>query len=328
MRAQLIQTITEIQDYVPVNMTSDIDTVSPFLASAENMYLVKLIGSGQFADLQEAYAAAGDNAGAITDPEIKQAVLYCQKVIANLGYFLAIPVLSLSIGSSGIQINSNENTKQAFQWQVEDLKSSLLDLGFNGIEELLELLESDTDKFAQFAFSTQQAKINKLLIRSACDFSDQYNINNSRYVFQTIAYIMKRVEDQTVQRIFGIDFFQSLKGPTLTDAQQYLVDNYIKPGIVLLTVAKGIVERVIAFQDGTVGVNFRGRYENIKESLSPTGEQIATTTDQLICDGNQFLQDGIEHVLANPTDFTTYVAPEPRRRFKFKNDPRKGLFGL
>lgn len=322
MAPKLITTINEVKTQVPVNMTSDYDVISPFLANAEAMYVTRLIGQEQFDALAEAYSVdmeAGAN---------KNAVIACQKVIANLGYFFAVPVLSVSIGTTGIQVFSNDNTKQAFQWQVTDLKAALTELGFTGIEEMLALLESDPETFAPYAASSQLQTQKSCLITTAADFNNYFEISSSRFVFQSINYLMKRVEQQNVVKVLGADFFQSLKGPDLSDKELTLANTYLKPGIALLTVAKAIVERVCALKDGQITYNLKGRTDNMNESQALSAQQIAAASDQLVTDGAMFLQDGMQYILDNATDFPGFVAPVARRRFRVTNNPWKGVFGI
>lgn len=325
MKPKLITTIGEIQQNVPVNMTTDIDVVSPFLNSAEISYVIRFIGKEQFDELVAAYEPPIDDE---TDDDKLIAIRMAQKVIANLGYMLGLPVLSLSIGTSGIQISTNENAKQAFQWQVADLKDSLADLGFTGLEELLTFLGSKPDVFDKYADSDECKKQKQLLINTAVDFDSYYHIKSSCIIFQTIAYIIKRVEDQTLAKLVGPVFLQSLKVEELSDKKKILVDSYLKPGLALATIAKALVERVVSLENGQIGYNFKGRTENMKESQSATNQQISATCDQLVADANLFFQDGLEYIKTNASDFEGFQPPAPRRRFKINNDPSKGVFAV
>lgn len=326
MAPKLIRTIDEVRGQVPVNMTSDFDVISPFLVSAESSYVRRLIGADQFTALVTLYGN-GTWADGTTQNQ-KDAVSLCQKVTSNLGYFFATPVLSVQIGSTGITVISNDQTKQAFQWQVSDLKEALISLGFGGIEELLSLLEDNSDDFPAFAASDELAAQKNTLIQTAAEFSQYYSINNSRLIFSSIAYIAKRIEQQNLVKLFGATFFASLKAGDLSDEKQTLVDTYIKPGLALLTVAKALIERVITLENGLVTYNFKGRDNNMAQSQPATNQQIADQALQLNTDGDTFLQDGLQFILDNPTDFEDFVAPVPRRRFMFKNQKDKGVFGV
>lgn len=316
MIPKLITTIDQVLEIIPVNMTSKFNVIAPFLINAENTYVARLIGAEQFAAL-----IAGD-----ASDEVKAAIPYCRKVIANLGYYQAIPVLAVSVGTSGIQVISTDSTKQAFQWQVEDLKNSLQELGFAGIEELLGFLEENLATFTPYANSDQRKAQLECLITSALDFNGFYDIGGSRFVFQTISYIMRRVEQQQLNKLFGTDFFKSLKAADLSEKKQILVNEYLKPGIALLTVAKAATERIITLKNGQVTYNFRGRTDNMQESQALNNKQIDDATAQLVADGSTYLQDGLQYIVDNLADFNDFTPPVARRRFKATNDPCKGIF--
>lgn len=324
----LIKTLREIQDHIPVNMTSNEDTVAPYFSNAERLYIQQLIGKAQFDALSEAYKTAEYHLEAIGDEEIRRAIFICQKVISNLGYYLAMPVLAVSVGVSGIQVLSNEQTKQAFQWQVEDLKDSILELGFSAIEELLAFLVESPDKFPEYIASEEFAQQESVLIRTASEFSKYYNIGNSRFVLHSINYLQKRVEDQLITPLISRHLLEALKEDGLSAEMKDLANNYVKPGLALMTIAKAMVERVIILENGRAQINFKGTYANMKETAIPSQQQLRETVDQLTADANNYLQSGKEYISANLKAFPAFVPPPVRRRFKVNNDKTKGIFGV
>lgn len=325
---KLITTIGEVQKFIPINMTSDIDVIAPFISNAELVYIKSVIGKEQFQAFVTAYETAQNIPGDIEDEVIKEAVLICQKIISNLGYYQAIPVLSVTIGSNGIQVSSNEQTKQAFQWQVEELKTSLLELGFMAIEELLIFMEESPDKFTAYIDSDQYQKSESFLVENAAEFTEHFDINGSRYLFQRMTYIMKRIEDQEIVKRLGKDFYEVLKSDTIEGNKKILVDTYLKPAIVLLTVSKAIIERIISLDSGRAVINFKGTYGNMKESIAPERETVKEMSNQLYNDGMEILQSGLEFIAANLSDMEGFLPQSSRRRFKVTNDKTKGLFGV
>ncbi|SDM40692.1 DUF6712 family protein [Pedobacter antarcticus] len=323
---KLIKTIEEVRKFVPVLSTAAIDNVSPYLSNAERNYILLVIGPAQFNALVEEYNSASGDTELIMDPVIRHAVEIAQKVIANLGYYTAIPILNVNVGDSGITVFSNSDTKQAFQWQVDEIKASFLELGFSAIEELLIHLEQSPDIFHYYMDSEQFMRNERFLIREAAVFSDNFNIGGSRYVFQMLAALMKRVEDQTVKRLYGAEFFENLKKDEPAGKIKVLVQDYIIPGIALLTGAKALVERTITFKNGIASINLEGNFSAEKNNTPATRDQVTAMAAQLMNDGNQFLQDGLEYLVHNVQEFPAYVKQIPKRRFTVKSDKDKGVF--
>src|SRR3546814_20391279 len=145
----------------------------------------------------------------------------CSDVCSS--HLLALPVLSLKIVNSGIQLFSNQDTKQSFNCHVDNVKKSLLDLGFNNLEELLSLMAGNATKFPEYISSDEYKLTQSSLIQEASDFSQHFNIKSSRYVFSCIAYIMSRVEVQSVELLFSESFLVSLNSADPVGTQQIIV---------------------------------------------------------------------------------------------------------
>lgn len=326
---KLITTIEEIQESLPVTFNSAIDRVKPFIGAAERNYLIAVIGKAQYEVFVAAYTEANYNTADILDPEIKEAVIICQRIISNLGYLTGIPVLNVNFTDAGISVTSTESIKQAFKWQVDDVKAAIQELGFTAIEELLIFMEEDSpDKFPEYLNSVNFIRHHEYLITSASDFSDNFNISNSRYIFKTLSYLMRRVEEQSIKKVFGSEFFEALKSDDLNAKQRQLMTNYIMPGIALLTGAKGVVERVITFRNGVASVNLEGNYDSEKGNAVASRDQINMVCEQLITDGTAFLQDGLQFIMDNLEDFPNYQRLAPKRRRNITNNKENGIFAV
>lgn len=323
---KLIATIAEVQDYVPVQMTSDILVVKPYIASAERTYLVRAIGREAYNALVNAYEAAAKKVEDIADETIREAVRLAQATITNLGYHKGLPILSVKIGNSGIQIFSNQDTKQAFNWQVDKVERSLLELGFNSLEALLEHMEASPDKFPKYIASDEYKATQSCLIRTAQDFSAHFNIKSSRFVFSCITYIMRRIEVQDVEHLLGEDFIASIRATVPTGKVRILVEKYLKPGIALLTGAKALRERVIQLDNGVASINLAENYSHAERQQTPSASVLDATVAQLTDDGNRCLADGLAYAVANISDMIGFIEPTTRKRWNVQNKKENGIW--
>lgn len=333
---KFITTTTEVRAHLPVAFTSTFDRLDPYIGSAEYNYIKLVIGKEQTNALATAYEGAayvdaadhskGKDLSTIADEDIREAVFLAQKIVTNLGYLVGIPALSLMIGNTGIQVFSNQDTKQAFKWQVDDFKSSIRELGFNALEQFLIHLEESPDKFPEYINSPEYKKNEQFLIQTAGDFNDNFNINGSRYTFHLISYLMKRVEDQTVKPLYGSAFFESLKLDNPELKQLELVTDYLMPGIALLTGAKAVIERIITIKNGVASVNIDGNYDAAQANVVATAQQVKDTHDQLVTDGSRFLSDGLDFIKDNLASFPTYTPAVAKRRYNSPSDATKGVY--
>lgn len=320
---KLIKDIREVLEIIPVPMTSQLAVMKPYFSLAERE-LIKLIGVAQFTALVAAYTAPDDASEKLTD-----AVHSAQRMVVNLGYLSAIPILSVNIGSAGIMVTSNKDNKQAFSWQVDGVKFSLRELGYGAIEDLLELLEENPDDFPEYHASDEYRAARQYLIQSAADFNQYFNIGASRYVFHSLAYIMKRVEDQELSSVYGSAYIDKIKAERPTAAQPLrLLNKYIKPGIALLTAAKALRERIITLENGIATINLHGNYDAAKKEMVADKATVDAAYDQLIADAGVYLSDGLALIAEHPADFVDFVVPATVRRFNVVNDREKGIYAI
>ena len=248
-------------------------------------------------------------------------------MIVNQGYFFAVPVLSVNISSAGILINSNENTKQAFPWQVEKVEKSLLELSFTAIEDLLEYLESDETTFAKYIASEPYKSQQRFFIKTALEFSRHFDIANSRYLYSTIAYIMKRVEDQELELAFNAPFVEFMRENESDPKIKHLLTRFINPGIALITAAKALRERIIVTRNGIATINLSGNYNAIKKNFPQDKQETDTAYDQLMESGLKYFQDGLAYILENANDYPDFTENvSNRKRYNLVNSQEKGIW--
>lgn len=316
---KLIKTLEEVLEFIPVPMNTEIDVMKPYFSMAERS-LGLLIGKEQLLQLIEKYE----------DPDaeavFKEAISHAQRVIVNQGYFFAIPILSVNISSAGILINGGENTKQAFGWQVEKVEKSLLELSFSAIEVLLEFLEEHADQFPKYIESDEYKKQQRFFIQTAAEFSQFFEIANSRYLYSTISYLIKRVEDQDLVQAFNAKFIKELREST-SEVSKELLNDFIKPGIALISAAKALKERVIISRNGVATINLSGNYNAIQKDLPEDKQQTQIAYDQLLESGLKYFADGMGFVLENSTSFPEFQQSQNHKKnYNIKNDRTKGVW--
>lgn len=328
----LITTIPEVQKYVAVNATSSIDTLLPYLRLSERNYLEPVLGFTFLAALEEAYTNAGKNADAIVDEKTKTAVKYCQEIISNLGILHALPILSVQIGVNGIQVVKNEQMAPASQWRTNQVFDSLGELGHKTIDSLLAYLELNKGTFAVWAADPVYKTYQQYFIRSAADFSNQYNISNSRFLFHLIQYCMKRVESFEIKKSIGSTLFDKLKlddqAGTINGNLKVLLNDYLKPAIGLFTVAKALQERLIDISAGTIKIKFSGsNNDNTDESRAPEESELNATIKSLTGDAMKWIDEAQDFIKDNPLDFAQYATTSAaRKRLDFDNGSEKRVF--
>jgi hypothetical protein len=194
---------------------------------------------------------------------------------------------------------------------------------------MFDVMESNLDIFPAYEQSEEKKRLEQNLIESAIDFDNYYFIRQSRFTFSTMIYIMFRIEKQVVEPMFGREYLAKLRLDNLSGKNKLLVNEYLKPGIALLTIAKAVIERIVVLDNGVASVNLNGNFHAVRDKSADERELLLMTINQLTVDGNLFLQNGMDYVLANAADMEGFEPQEMKRgRFKAVNKPERGIFAV
>lgn len=346
---RLFSDISEIKQKVSINGTFKLDKIRPHISRTERSHIAPLLGDAFYNEIAEAYQEALIVLASKPDLERKKIIdageqyllmpahywpvmEMLQDAIANIAFMSSLSQTQLNIGDAGISLSVNENTKTAFQWQIDDLKYQFALDGFNSLNELLVYLESSLGEFPVWVSSDAYSQQKKYFVESAEVFSNNYQINNNRMSFLTLRYIMNRIEIHEVSEVISAPLFAHLKTKQLTGynaAEQILMERFLIPGIVLLTVAKGIVERAVEVTDLGVQINLYTYYSSLKDARKKGGEQERKDMImQLTADGNKFLSSARDYIDANRDNFPDALDGDTEASFRVINKESRKIFGI
>ncbi|MGJ1424555.1 DUF6712 family protein [Sphingobacterium spiritivorum] len=347
---KLITHLSEVSKYISVNKSFDLARLEPHIDRVERGHIIKLIGNDTFNRFADAYndavqqvndLPAGEKDKAIKEGKIYQFMpealqvpaVYLQDALCNIAFMSCLSQMQTTMGEAGIRLAVNENQKTAFQWQIDDMKYQMASDGFNALNDLLLHMEDNAADFPEWKNSESYFEQKKYFVESAELFSNSYFINSSRMTFLTMRYIMQRIEQFDVKRIITPAIYNRLKDHQLTGynpIEKILMNNFIMPGIVLLTVAKGIVERAIEVTDLGVQTNLYTYFANLKESSRRN--PLASSRDQMIQqlqeDGNEFLKEARNFLESNPEEFGEIPDSDNPSAFRINNKPERKIFGM
>lgn len=346
---RLFSDINEIKQKITLNGTFELSKIRPDISRTERSQIQPLLGNDFYNELTQKYAEALIALESKTEAEKKKIkdsgtqyqlmdVKYwpvmeiVQDAIANITFMNGIDQVQVSIGDSGVTISTNDTKKTAFQWQIDNLKYQFASNGFNALNELLLYLEKNLSDFPIWAQSDAYFEQKKFFVETAEVFSENYQINANRMTYLTLRYIMKRVEWNDVRPKISEPLFLKLKEKQLTGyetKEKILMERFLVPGIVLLTVAKGIVERAIEVTDLGVQINLYTYYVTLKDARKKGGDdEREKMIKQLTEDGNKYLDEARNYIDANEADFPDAKDVETEMSYRVINKPESGIFGM
>lgn len=317
----LITTVAELQPYVPMLAEFDMVVISPYIRAVERDTLKKIISPAQLASLQALYDAS--IAETPTPLNTIQAGLLdrCRVVVANLAAYKAIPVLGVNVSQNGIRINSTDTVKQAFEWQVEDLKSTYLAEGYNGIDDLLEYMEANAATFTGWAASSAYTEFKTSIIKNVATFNKYVEINQSRFLFTKLRTFLTRA-DITIRKTLYKELYDELKAELLADAvsdANALLLEFIEPAVAYLSFAEAIPGLGLLIDEKGIHQYSTENSQTVRV-LKPAEKAFISNQIELYKSlGNSYLKDLTDFLAENLTDYplyATYVTIDDSSTFK------------
>jgi hypothetical protein len=337
----LIRTIEQFCAHVRVSTTgSSLENLEPDLRVAERQQLRPVLGPALYNELSA--LSSDDLQAALDDPTSTTGGLLrlVHEALANLGLLEYLPLNQLQISDGGVFLMSGG--KSPFQWQINELKTSLRNKGYNALEAVLAYLDEHVDDFPAWASSVAAVEARVLLIPSATEFTRHYDIKGSRLTYQAFLSIIRKVERFQLEAVIGAEYLRELKAQlvagTLTPDNRDVLDDYLRPALAHLVVAKAVGEVGLSFNGANIELNiFRPDNANEREADAGLDGLLKQKASQAAEDAQVYLTKLRRHLnmWASGTRYATYFtssayvdpqAPRPTVR-NAVDSPTYGFFG-
>jgi len=337
----LIRTIAQFCAHVRVAASGNkLENLEPDLRVAERQQLRPVLGPALYNELSALSDA--DVQAALDDPASATGglLLLLHEALANLGLLEYLPLNQLLISDAGVYVVSGGS--RPFQWQIDQLKASLRNKGYNALESVLEYLEAHAADFPAWATSAAAVQARELLISSAAEFTRHYDIAGSRLTYQALLATLRKVERFELEPVLSYEYLSELKAQlvagTLTSDNQVMLERFLRPALAHLVIAKAIPEVGLSFNGSAVELNvYRPDDANGKEADASLDQLLSAKLRQAREDGLVFLTQARRHLnmYASGTRFATYFnsgayvdpqAPRPTVR-SAPDSPTYGFLG-
>lgn len=308
----LFQTTDELKNFVPVMGSLDFDSVLPFIARAEQKFIIPLLSKDQYTELLDYYHDEDYDASA-TDA-LNLLLEQVRRPLAQFTFYLYAAQGNVNVGSAGIMQTHTENSKPAFQWAVEEVKQSYLDGGFEGLNMLEDFLIENIEDYEEWATSAEYPLLYELFINRPKEFNIYFSINNNRRTFMAMRHILKRHNDIKVKNLLGADLWDEIKEQVID--RDISVENeallaFIRPALVHLTVADAVTELSVKIDEFGITVVSPGSTASAINSRTPAASSMLNdlSRNERVT-GEQFLQYLKDYLIDNADDYPLYSVPD------------------
>lgn len=235
----LINSTAELKQYIPASVTLNFEDIRPKIQLVEREIIQRIFST----ELITAVSASG-----ASEPMISLRRLM-EEAEAHLALLEYIPFGQLQFDSAGIRIAVNDNMKQAFEWQIDELKDECSRQGWAAVESALEFLEkTEVTAIRSIWEQTDTFKNSqKSLIKSLRDFQRFVNLNNSRVLFNKLLPIQEDIQEEVIEPAISKSLLDRvLTGTTDLDIR---VKKLASKALAYHTVATGFMDTMLVLSD-------------------------------------------------------------------------------
>lgn len=182
--------IDDFRNYIEIPASVQVVALAPSFRPAQKK-VQDIIGKVTYKQLLTHFTTP------LTEPDTKldEAVEYIQAALANLTHITWFKLQASE---------RNATEKKLYKYQEDQHLEINISNTWNELDSLLELLESDTTKFAEFAKTDAFKERENLIFKNARDFDKYFGIDQSAYFFMRSTYLQKEVIVDTLQKR-GVD---------------------------------------------------------------------------------------------------------------------------
>ena len=316
----------EIREFVPVSSSSDFDSVTPHIANAERDYLIPIIGIDMYERLIVFYET--EFVEDLTEVEQKSAELLhlVQSSVIHIAYWIGFDLLNSHISDGGFKRTESTSVKGLFKYQEENLKTYFRTNGFNGLDIVLQYLETNSSEFDEFSESPACTLLKSAFIPTTDIFNELVFINNSRLTFLRMKSHMQLIEDTEISTILGPTAFSFVKSEMVKanpEAKVTKLLSYVRKPVAYLASALLMEESGADLTDnGLFFTSIASGFNNDTEHKPATSDRIAILVTRNRNIGNAYLDQLRSYLSANSSDWSE-VTPSSGKVFRRDNTNKK-----
>lgn len=317
----LINSTAELKQYIPTSVTLNFEDIRPKIQLVEREVIQRIFS----AELITAVSASG-----ASEPMISLRAIM-EEAEAHLALLEYIPFGQLQFDSSGIRIAVNDNMKQAFEWQVDDLKDECSRQGWAAVEAALEFLEKTDDPAIKAIWKETDHYKNaqKSLISTLREFQRFVNLNNSRILFNKLLPVQDDIQDDVIEPAIS----KALLTRVLSSGAD--LDKRVKKmaakALAYHTVATGFMDTILVLSDngpliidGMISRQPKAKRTAPQELVTIIAENYKTRAEAALRELVEFCQANVEH-LPEFKESSNYIEDEDHTNHIPRNDPDWGL---
>lgn len=247
----LFETTSEIKAvFSAPNINNEVDSIASYCDSAALLYVIPYLSQAQYNKLLEDLENNID-----TEPH-KKLLDKVRRAVIHFAYYLYSDDGDMQIGDRGFVRIEGSDEKTAYSGQINKFKRARLRDGWNSLEDMVSLLQSDKTTYSLWAASDEYKSIKNFFIWTTKEYR-KYRAIKHLGVLDGLEGCAIHIQDGLIKNNLGDQLYDLLKTELLTDS--FSADNaklipFINEAIAHLIVERGLDEGLVKFSDEGVSM--------------------------------------------------------------------------
>lgn len=230
----LFTTTAQIREFFPLEKNMDFNVLKPFLQTAEDTYIKRILGQDQLANLQAAFDA---NSYTTAQTNLLKEV---RKPLALMAMYLAVPNINLRWSDMGLMKSLSNDFENASGGEVYFARTQLLIDGYRGLDNLYRFLETNKATYTIWAGSSAYSEYSGYLLTNAEAFGKHVKEAENRWLFVHLVPEMDMVQELRIKPALGDDFFTELVELTNPSDEETILLGWLQKATALFTYAQAL----------------------------------------------------------------------------------------
>lgn len=296
--------LKEYTEFTEVNFAS----VALTIRQVEDAYLVDVLGDELYNSLNIAYNLASTE-GSLNIAQQKL-LDKCRMLIGPYVAYNYAPKSDVQLSDAGARRAETAQLKTAYAYQLQNLREQKLREAEQAAEALLRFLDLNKVDYPEWVSSIAFEAYTSLFIRNGRDFNALVTTASPYRNYWAWRYKMEEVEQQNIREALGDAMFNDLKAKakagTLTDTEKTLLFP-LRKAIAYFTISFAVPFHAVRMDSGGITVvNIRGGVQETDNRAPAADNQLSNVIRNSADAGGVWLQNAINFILTNPTDFPLY----------------------
>jgi hypothetical protein len=274
----------------------DEDSQLPDIATAEQQFIIPVIGQALYTALDDALSAQYDEDN---PPEAALLTLIpmVQKPLAAFAYMADLPSIHTRLTSSGIRQTTSEGMPTAYRWQYDEVKAYLEERAYLTLEVMLAYLYSNAADYTDYIDADLQDNRAPQMFTNGAQFAAYFQLKQPFRTFIYLQPLLAEVIQQYISPAIGDEFLAEVLSMAEPDSNTRKLQASLRYAAANLTISKAVQKLPYRISpDGFTIINATGAAQTVPGEKNLPATDTGILQKRAEADGEQAMRRAIKYL--------------------------------